>query len=160
MTAAETPLATIYEGWENYQRHLTSAIAPLSSEQLALRAAPDLRPVWMLAAHIISARVWWFHFVLREGDDKLAPLVDWDEDDSPQRSAAELVEGLEASWRLVKSGLDYWTPADLAQTYQHPRREKTYSRQWVIWHLIEHDIHHGGELSFALGMHGVPAIDL
>jgi hypothetical protein len=22
------------------------------------------------------------------------------------------------------------------------------SRQWVIWHVIEHDLHHGGELSF------------
>ncbi len=24
--------------------------------------------------------------------------------------------------------------------------DQTYTRQWVIWHLIEHDLHHGGEL--------------
>ena len=26
------------------------------------------------------------------------------------------------------------------------------TRQWVIWHLIEHDVHHGGEISLTLGM--------
>jgi len=34
------------------------------------------------------------------------------------------------------------------------------SRQWVIWHLIEHDLYHGGELSLTLGMHNIPALDL
>jgi hypothetical protein len=29
-----------------------------------------------------------------------------------------------------------------------------------VRHLLEHHLHHGGELSFALGMHGVPAINL
>jgi uncharacterized damage-inducible protein DinB len=30
----------------------------------------------------------------------------------------------------------------------------------VVWHLIEHDLHHGGELSLTLGMHGVAAPDI
>ncbi|HEY6285010.1 MAG TPA: hypothetical protein VIX20_05065 [Ktedonobacteraceae bacterium] len=34
------------------------------------------------------------------------------------------------------------------------------SRQWVIWHVIEHDLHHGGELSFSLGAHNLAAPDL
>jgi uncharacterized damage-inducible protein DinB len=34
------------------------------------------------------------------------------------------------------------------------------SRAWVIWHLIEHDLHHGGEISLTLGMHGLHAIDI
>ena len=31
------------------------------------------------------------------------------------------------------------------------------SRAWVVWHVMEHDLHHGGELSLTLGMHGLPA---
>ncbi len=31
------------------------------------------------------------------------------------------------------------------------------SRAWVFWHVMEHDLHHGGELSLILGMHGLPA---
>jgi uncharacterized damage-inducible protein DinB len=34
------------------------------------------------------------------------------------------------------------------------------TRGWIIWHVVEHDLHHGGELSLTLGMHGVPALDL
>ena len=34
------------------------------------------------------------------------------------------------------------------------------SRQWIIWHLIEHELHHGGELSLTLGVHGLAAPDL
>jgi uncharacterized damage-inducible protein DinB len=30
----------------------------------------------------------------------------------------------------------------------------------VLWHLIEHDLHHGGELSFVLSMHGLTALQL
>ena len=31
------------------------------------------------------------------------------------------------------------------------------SRAWVVWHVLEHDLHHGGEISLTLGMHGVTA---
>src|SRR5262249_35838600 len=60
-------LITFYSGWENYQNLLTTAVAPLTAEQLELQAAQSLRPVWLLAAHIISARAYWFHAVLGEG---------------------------------------------------------------------------------------------
>ena len=34
------------------------------------------------------------------------------------------------------------------------------SRQWIIWHVLEHDIHHGSEISTTLGIHGLPVVDL
>ena len=30
--------------------------------------------------------------------------------------------------------------------------------QWIVWHVHEHEIHHGGELSLALGGLGLPGI--
>ncbi|HEX4716084.1 MAG TPA: DinB family protein [Ktedonobacteraceae bacterium] len=32
------------------------------------------------------------------------------------------------------------------------------TRQWIIWHVIEHDLHHGGEISLILGTHGLTGI--
>lgn len=158
----ETPLITFYTGWERYQEHLVKAIAPCTPDELALRAAPHLRSIGVLAAHIIATRVWWFHFVLGEGDSDLAPLVKWDDDDMPPRTAGELVYGLESTWRVVRDALWRWTAADLPQIFEHPRlgQQRTYTRQWIIWHVLEHDLHHGGELSFALGMHGLAGLDL
>jgi uncharacterized damage-inducible protein DinB len=159
MTDHATTLTPFYSGWETYQGMLVQAVAPLSSEQLALRAAPTLWPVWQLAAHIISCRVGWFHLMMGEGDPTLAAYHPWDLDDAPPRTAAELVEGLETTWRLVRDCLDRWTPAMLDDGFRGPRGNHR-TRGWIIWHVVEHDLHHGGELSLTLGMHGVPALDL
>ncbi len=34
------------------------------------------------------------------------------------------------------------------------------SYQWIIWHMLEHDIHHGSEISSTLGVHGLPVLEL
>lgn len=155
-------LAQFYAGWEVYQTHLTKAIAPLTAEQLTLQISPQLRSIMTLSAHIISARVWWFHYVMREGPIDLEPMVEWDDDGAPARTATELVHGLNVTWDVIEAGLARWTPADLTQEFPRPgaRPPRSYSRQWIIWHVLEHDLHHGGELSFLLGKHGLPAIDL
>src|SRR3954447_13847598 len=121
MAEDQATLQTLYAGWDEYQRQITAAIAPLSSEQLELRAAPHLRPIWVLAAHIIAARVSWFHRFLGEGDPDVAPLITWDDDGQPMRSASELVGGLERSWQLVQESIKHWTPADLAQIVTEKR---------------------------------------
>ena len=159
MSSETTTLGSIYVGWERYQMLLTDALGPLSAEQVALRAAPSVRPIWELAAHIIAARVYWFHGVLGEGETALAPLQSWDDAGQPLRTGAELVEGLEQTWRVLKDSLDHWTPADLAATAV-TRRGNTVTRGWVVWHVCEHDLHHGGELFLTLGMHGLPTPDL
>ena len=154
-------LETFYEGWMDYQRQLIRAIAPLSSEQLALCAASHLRSVGLIAAHIIASRVAQFHRILGEGSAEVAPLVRWDDADQPVRTASELVNGLEITWQLMHNAIAHWTPADLGQTiqWQWQGREYTYSRPSLIWSTLKHDIHHGGELSLMLGIHGLAALE-
>jgi uncharacterized damage-inducible protein DinB len=161
MTQTQTTLEAFYEGWEAYQGHLVKAIGPLSPEQLALRAAPKLRSIGELATHIVRTRAGWFHNAIGEGTDESAPLATWNAD-MPPRSAAELVAGLEATWRMMRDALARWTPEALAQPFPREWQGQTYTltRQWIIWHLIEHDLHHGGELFFSLGMHGLEAVNI
>ncbi len=168
MTEQGTPLATYYKpGWENYHRAIVNAIAPLSSEQLALPIAPDQRSIGELLDHMIGARFNWFHLWMGEGD----PNIDWDDGagDVPPTiyKAASLVAMFEKSWRVIASALDRWTPADLEQVFPAPdshqawlrnqglEEEPPHTRQWIVWHVMEHEIHHGGELSLALGIHGL-----
>ncbi len=163
MTQNNLTLATFYKGWDAYQQLLVTAITPLTSEQLALRPAPHMWSAGMIATHIIATRVGWFHVLMGVGNADLAPLASWDEDGMPARSASELVTRLESTWRMIQDALTSWTSADLEQVFQDSDRTGNlgqYSRQWIIWHLLEHDLHHGGELSLILGMHGLPALDL
>jgi len=162
MTEAQPTLTTFYKGWEDYQAKLIAALAPLTPEQLALRAAPNVRAIGELAVHIAATRAGWFHRAIGEGGDETAPLLEWQAEGAPARSADELARGLEATWRLMRGALERWTPEDMAQPFPREWRGQTYTltRQWIIWHLIEHDLHHGGELGFSLGMHGLAAPDL
>ena len=112
-----------------------------------------------LAAHIIAARVSWYQGVMEVGGADLTPMLSRDDDGAPPRTAAELAAGLEATWQLIGGCLDRWTPAMLDDPFT-TRRGRAVTRQWIIWHVIEHDLHHGGELFFTLGMHGLPTPDL
>jgi len=77
--SVETELIpVIYEGWRQYQEGLIKAIAPLDSEQLALRASPKLRSVAQIAAHIIGARARWFYLLMGEGGEAFEKLGKWD----------------------------------------------------------------------------------
>jgi uncharacterized damage-inducible protein DinB len=62
----------------------------------------------------------------------------------------------------MHEALARWTPDEWRQTWPGDEAgdPEVITRPWVIWHLIEHDVHHGGEVSITLGAHGVRAIDL
>lgn len=163
MAEQQISLVTFYKGWDIYQDLLIQAIAPLSLEQLALEPAPHLRSVGQNAAHIVGTRAGWLHFNLGQGGDKMPPLAYWNAPNQPARTAAQLVRGLEDTWEVIQDTLKAWSLPDLAVTVQDTDDNgevHTYTRQWVLWHLIEHDMHHGGELSYTLGMHGLPGIPI
>ena len=160
MSDANITLAIMAEGWQNYQNELSKALAPLSTEQLALRAAPNLRSISELARHLIAVRAGWYHFVLGEGDDAFGAYSAWTDPDTPTRSASDLVNGLTATWQVVQETLARYTPTDLQQiVYDEDEEGNKYplTRGWVVWHVIEHDLHHGGEIGYSLGMHGLQA---
>jgi uncharacterized damage-inducible protein DinB len=162
MSETQETLAFFLQGWHNYQNQLGTALARLSPEQLALRAAPNLRSVEELARHVIGVRAGWYHFVLGEGDEEFGAFADWSGRGSQPRSAEELVRGLEQTWQVMQAALGRYTLADLQAPVQDEEDGKiyTYPRGWVIWHVIEHDLHHGGELAYSLGMHGLAAPDI
>jgi uncharacterized damage-inducible protein DinB len=58
--------------------------------------------------------------------------------------------------------LDEWTTDDLAQTYPHRFDGIDYSisRQWTVWRILTHDVHHGGQIALMLAMQGIDAVEL
>lgn len=87
-TSSATPLKDVYAGWERFNTLLVTMIAPLTPEQLTIRTAQHQREVVKIVGHIISARAWWFHGRLGEGDAKWEQYYTWDEDDGPALNAA------------------------------------------------------------------------
>lgn len=161
MKGSEELVSTIYDGWQTYQKALVEALAPLSEEQLALSVTPDLRSVQDIARHVVGARARWFYLLMGEGGEAFKEMGRWDARGARPRSAEELVQGLERTWEGMQEAIGRWTDEEWAQTWPgEDDQPETLTRQWVIWHLIEHDVHHGGEISLTLGAHGVRALGL
>jgi len=155
-------LNVIYENWRGYQEKLRDCIAPLTNEHLLLQPAAHMWPLGQLVQHIISVRAGWFSGTLQDDDEAMNAYMAWGQRDSPARSAVELVRGLDETWAFIEARLQRWTPADYARTFPDEADGETYevSRSWVIYHVLEHDLHHGGEVSLILGMNGLQAPDL
>jgi uncharacterized damage-inducible protein DinB len=163
-------LSTVYSGWDGYQRSLVSAIAPLSQEQLAYRPASERRSVGEIAAHIAFGRIDWFQRMGAPGSAELVAQAQeasvwkpWEEVSSAvSDSPTEIMYWLEASWKMIETCLNLWTVIDLEWSYLQPYGGKTYavSRQWVIWRIMAHDIHHGGQLTILLAAQGIELPDL
>jgi uncharacterized damage-inducible protein DinB len=89
--------------------------------------------------------------------------ADWEDDENHPRTASELTEAFDRTWAVMVACLGRWTPEDLVVEFPRSRRSgevRTVTRAWVVWHLIEHDLHHGGEISQILGSNGIPAPEL
>ena len=156
-------LMQVFDGWDGYQISLAHAVAPLSREQLAWRPAPQLRSVGELVSHISVGRLSWFHRMGAPGSEELAGeaavLASADE---MAYDAAALVRWLVATWQMVETTLKSWSVADLTQTYRQEYQGQTYavSRQWTVWRVMAHDLHHGGELALMFGMQGIAVPEL
>lgn len=184
MTTDNLSLMHVYEGWDGYQRALVRAVGGLTPAQLTYRPAPSLRSPGEIISHIALGRVDWFHRMGAPGSAELARRIAPDEGEQaatehPARLArwmqavdqheqaisanpADLLSWLEASGEMIERTLHTWMVADLAQTFRHAYQGKTYavSRQWVLWRILSHDLHHGGELALLLGLQGIAIPDL
>jgi uncharacterized damage-inducible protein DinB len=169
-------LTTFYTSWEAYQDHLRAAVALLTDDQLDLRVVPQLRCIGENVLHIIGCRMFWFtEFLGEDGSAELqayakwnevalrAPFASWgdmaSELEAPAPTTSDLSEELDRTWRFMAARLAHWPAAAMRESFSedHDGQHVEVSRAQVIWHVLEHDLHHGGEISLALGLFGLQA---
>src|SRR5260370_13778959 len=136
-------VAPFYEGWRFAQDRCGERIAELSPEQLQLRAAAHVWPIWAIAAHAAAVRPYWLCHIFKEPGAERTPFNDpdgdgWEDDLTHPREAGELVSALESTWTIVEDCLQQWPPAMLA--YELPRalhrHIHIHTRQGVLTRLL------------------------
>ena len=153
MTRAAIAEARAFESWHDAQEALTRAIAPLTEAHLQRRLLPGLRTPGEIAEHIVFGRALWLHRALGEAAAELTPLLRWEDADDPPHTAAEIVHGLELTWRFITGCLMRGSPTDAIPAEEVPIRQ-------TIWGLLDHDLPHAGELSLLLGADGLPGVEM
>jgi len=93
------------------------------------------------------------HRTLGERAAELMLLLRWEDADDPPHTAAEIVHGLELTWRFIAACLMRGSPTDAVPEEEMPIVQ-------TIWGLLDHDLPHAGELSLLLGANGMPGIEI
>jgi uncharacterized damage-inducible protein DinB len=156
-----------YDQWPQYNKRLTDVVARMSVASLALRPDPGRAPAWAIVGHIAGVRVYWLCEVIGEPGAETTPFADpggpgWEDDEAEPRDAAELVDALEKTWRIVEGCLDRWSPEMMGDTFERTSNavRQAHSRTSILQRIFSHDVYHCGELSQTLGVAGLPQVDL
>ena len=164
-TLGGVSIRAFYDRWPQYNRRLIEAIAPLTDDQLAIRPSPDHWPIWAIAGHLASTRVYWLCAIAGEAGFESTPWPDpnsdgWEDDLSHPRTAAELVTALDTTFAIIDDVLDRWTPEMLGVEFErfYGDGRQVHSRSSILQRLLTHDAYHDGELALALGSHSLEPV--
>src|SRR6187551_3639233 len=97
-----------YSGWPDHNRALQAVVGALTPDQLSLQPTPDRWPLWATVGHAACQRVFWLcDFAGEPGRETTRftnAMYDCPGDDDLEHvlSAADLVEALDSTFRIVQ----------------------------------------------------------
>ena len=166
---SDATIRPAFSSWPRYNALLRDRVATLTPEQLAIVPAGRERwPLWATIGHLACQRVFWLcDFAGEPGADTTRFTnagYDCPGDDDLEHvlSAAELVEALDSTFRIVEGVLDRWTVASLGEELRRPEWDDSWvhTRGAVIQRVFSHDVSHLSELNDALASNGLDQVDL
>ena len=146
--------AELFSHWKYVRQGLYEALDLLTDEQLAFVPGEGLWSLGTVACHIANAEDGWFRYIAA------GELEDWPPMEPEQYpSVAAIKSLLEETHAYTMAFLEGLYVADLE------RKVTTFwgaelSIRWIIWHVLEHEIHHRGEIYLMLGLMGMEAPDV
>ena len=157
-----------YPAWPLYNERLRDVLATMTVEQLALCPSPDRWPIWATAGHLACQRVFQLCDFAGEPGAETTPFTNaafdcpGDDDLEHALDAEALVEALDSTFRIVERCLDSWTLDMLDEEIRRTwgTEERVHTRGWALQRAFSHDVYHCAELNEALGLAGLPQIDL
>ena len=163
-----TTIRAAYGMWPQYNRRMRDLVAEMTDEQLAIRPAPDLLPIWAEVSHTAAMRVYWLCAVAGEPGIETTPFwngseaIDWADDLDRPRSGGEIADAWDSTFAVVERCLDRWTFDMLTDEIERHYGEtvQVHTRSSILQRLLTHEAWHAGALSLTLGMHGLPQPDL
>ena len=155
MGADEMRPEEIFAHWKLVRRGLMEVIGKFQEDELYFKPFETSWSIGEILLHIANAEQGWFRYaVTREFDE-------W-----PSNHTLENFNSFEAIQSLLQEVHD-WTESyisglsseDYQRVIELPWKENMHLG-WIIWHVLEHEIHHRGELSLILGILGREGLEV
>ncbi len=150
---------TLFNHWRDVRQALLSALDQLSDSQLAFTPCKNLWSLGQTACHIAGAEEGWFRYCVTHEIDG------WEAADYQLKDFATVAD-LKRLLSEVHARTEAMFPADPAGAEAVMQRRVTLtwgpevSIEYVVWHVLEHEIHHRGEIFLELGLLGMEAPDV
>lgn len=147
-------LSQLFAHWVPVRAGLIEVINQFSDAEISVVPFDGSWPAGQIMLHIAEAEDFWLHAVVQE---LVSPHIDYLTATYPTISEIKAV--LARSHARTLALLDRLDESDLPRIYTSPSGEE-YTLYWIIWHVLEHEIHHRGELSLILGLLGREGLDV
>ncbi len=151
----------LFPFWSDNRALLAEVVSALRDDELEHRPAPGFRSLGEVLRHVITTEEYWWHggingepYDLWRSQDKSLSAAEWERLTTEERevcrerrfpTVAAILEGLRAAHAPVEAFLHELDAADLCE-----KRRATWGDQntlrWILWHLVEHDQHHRGQV--------------
>lgn len=143
--------AQFFDHWYKVWRDLLVAVDSLKDEHLDFRPARAYtRNLGDILRHIVNLENGWIHYVIRR------KLAGWPEDAAGSLTTVAAIR--EEMQRVHGETMDYLEsiPVDEFNLIIQVPDGGTPKLQWILWHVLEQQIHHRGELFLCMSMLGLP----
>jgi uncharacterized damage-inducible protein DinB len=145
----------LFGHWAGVRRDLFKALDQLSDAQLNFVPREGLWSLGTVARHIANAEEGWFRYAVTRELDKWPGEYTAD--------AYPTVESIKALLSEVHTRTEAYlvtVDADELDAMLKMPWDEQLSLSGVIWHVLEHEIHHRGEIFLMLGLMGLEAPDI
>jgi uncharacterized damage-inducible protein DinB len=139
--------------WVQVRDGLTATIDKFSDQELAFRT-PDGRTVAEMMLHIAHEEAIEVSYAVTRELEALPDAYSV-QDYTTKASIVAILSGVhESTLVFLRTASD----PDLLAELELPWRQKSRALD-MLWHVLEHEVHHRAELSFVLGMLGREGLD-
>jgi len=147
-------LRELFSHWDQIHKDTLKILDLFSEEELRFVPYENGWSVGRIALHIADAEEGWFrHIATRK-------IESWPSHFTLENYAniSAIQAALAETHTKTMAYLETLTVSDLNTTIESKWGD--FSLRFIIWHVIEHEIHHRGELSLVLGLLGRTGLDV
>jgi len=147
-------LDQLFSHWDQIHNDTLATLEKFDESELAYIAYGDGMPVGRIALHIADAEEGWFRLVATQ--ERSQWPSDYTLENFPSKAAIKAL--LSKTHAKTMAYLATQTLDDLERVFRSDWGN--FSLHFIIWHVLEHEIHHRGELSLILGILGRQGLDV
>jgi len=151
-------LSDFFSNYFTVRAEMLDAVKNLTQEQLDWKPERHPNSIGKLLAHIAEAEYWWITLVAAQKEQYAKGCFDQFKEGRSLDANLALLESTFNDMRqyLESEGIEDWDEV----FYDVLGRKEKASKRWLIWHVVEHQARHRGQIFMLMRMQELDVPDV